>query len=154
MHPKVSLRQKLSGASIVKIRTSLNTMFEDAIENEIIIFNPVSKAKKLRQTENPKVQRIKLKPFNTKEIISILGVCDTQDKNMIATLFFTGLRAGELIGLKWDCIDFEKKTIFITRQIVQGIEKESLKTSKSRRIIPIIDALIPYLKEQYKITEN
>ena len=146
--------EKLSRASIVKIRTSLNTMFEDAIENEIIIFNPVSKAKKLRQTENPKVQRIKLKPFNTKEIKSILGVCDTQDKNMIATLFFTGVRAGELIGLKWDCIDFEKKTILITRQIVQGIEKESLKTSKSRRIIPIIDALIPYLKEQYKITAN
>jgi integrase len=129
-------------------------MFEDAIENEIIIFNPVSKAKKLRQTENPKVQRIKLKPFNTKEIKSILSVCDTQDRNMIATLFFTGVRAGELIGLKWDCIDFEKKTILITRQIVQGIEKESLKTSKSRRIIPIIDALIPYLNEQSKITAN
>ena len=71
---------------------------------------------------------------------------------MIATFFFTGLRAGELIGLKWDALDFENKTITVREQIVNGNIKNILKTSRSRRIIPMIDPLIPFLKEQLKLT--
>jgi integrase len=81
-----------------------------------------------------------------------LSELDGADKNLIATFFFTGARAGEVIGLKWDCIDFKNKTIAIRRQINNGVEKDKLKTAKSRRIIPIVETLIPFLKDQYKIT--
>lgn len=33
--------------------------------------------------------------------------------------FFTGLRESELIGLTWDCVDFEKHTLRIYRQFVR-----------------------------------
>jgi len=145
-------KEKLARATIVRIRTMINTMFEDAIENEIISFNPVTKAKKLKETENSKVKRVKLKPFNTDEIKSVLDGAKNQSRNLLATLFFTGLRAGELIGLKWDCIDLKNKVMSIRRQIVHGEEKEVLKTAKSCRTVPIIDALIPFLLEQYKVT--
>jgi integrase len=60
--------------------------------------------------------------------------------------------AGECIGLKWEYIDFNRKTISIREQMVNGEQKQILKTAKSQRIIPIIEALIPYLENQYKLT--
>ncbi|MCT7573931.1 site-specific integrase [Aliarcobacter butzleri] len=144
--------EHLAKGSILRIRSCLNVMFEDAIENDLIQKNPISKAKKLRETDNPKVKRVKLKPFNLMEIKSILDVLEDSDKNLIATLFFTGMRAGECIGLKWEYIDFNKKTISIREQMVNGEQKQILKTTKSQRIIPMIEALIPYLENQYKLT--
>ena len=55
--------EHLAKGSILRIRSCLNVMFEDAIENDLIQKNPISKAKKLRETDNPKVKRVKLKPL-------------------------------------------------------------------------------------------
>jgi integrase len=145
---------KLSKSYIHKIRGLLFTMFEDAIENEVIKINPIKKVKNIKQTEDSKVKRIELTPFKTEEINKILSVLTNQDKNMIALLFMTGLRIGECIGLTWDCIDFENRTITVKKQIVNGELKNILKTSKSKRIIPIIEPLIPFLENQKKLTGN
>src|SRR5574344_867 len=145
---------KLSKSYILKIRGLLYTMFEDAIENEILKTNPIKKVKSLKQTEDSKVKRIELTPFKVEEINKILSVATNQDKNLVATLFMTGLRIGECIGLTWDCINFENTTITIKKQIVNGEIKDYLKTSKSKRIIPIIEPLVPFLESQYKITGN
>lgn len=145
---------KLSKSYILKIRGLLYTMYEDAIENEVVKINPIKKVKSIKQTEESKVKRIELTPFRTEEINKILEVATNQDKNMIALLFMTGLRIGECIGLTWDCIDFENRTITVKKQIVNGELKNILKTSKSKRIIPIIEPLIPFLENQKKITEH
>lgn len=145
---------KLSKSYILKIRGLLYTMFEDAIRNNIIKINPIRNVKPIKQTKQSKVKRIDLTPFKTEEINQILSVAINQDKNLIATLFMTGLRIGECIGLTWDNIDFENRTITIKKQIVNGLIKDILKTSKSERIIPIIETLIPFLKNQRKITGN
>lgn len=150
----LQVNHKLAKASIIKIRSVLNTMFEDALFNEIVVKNPVTKANKLRETENSKVKRVKLTPFSKMEISTILSSAKGQDQNLIALLFYTGVRAGECIGLKWTDINLKDKIIRIRRQIVQGIEKDVLKTTKSRRTIPIIDALVPYIESQYKITSK
>lgn len=143
---------KLSKSYILKIRGLLSTMFEDAIENDVIKINPVKKAKRLKQTVETKVKRIELTPFKAEEINRILTVGTNQDKNLIATLFMTGLRIGECIGLSWDNINFENRTITIKKQIVNGEIKNILKTSKSKRIIPIIESLLPFLKNQKELT--
>lgn len=149
---KLQKEYKLSKSYILKIRGLLFTMFEDAIENEIIKINPVKKAKGLKQTEDTKVKRLELTPFKPDEINKILSVATNQDKNLVATLFMTGLRIGECLGLSWDCVDFENRTLTVKKQIVNGQIKNILKTSKSKRIIPIIEALIPFLENQKKLT--
>ena len=61
---------------------------------------------------------------------------------MFITDIFTGLRCGELIGLTWDCIDFDKGIINIRRQLVQTRERGAkyvwgtLKNGKTRIIAP------------------
>jgi integrase len=151
---KLKKDNKLAKSYIMKIRGLLYTMYEDAIDNGIVKDNPVKKAKSLSENPDSKVKRIKLTPFTSQEISKILECADKEHKNLIATLFFTGVRAGELIGLKWDAINFENNTILIKEQVVNGKSKEILKTSKSRRIIPIISSLLPYLKAQHKLTED
>lgn len=51
---------------------------------------------------------------------------------------FTGLRQGEVIGLTWDCVDFNKKTVRVYRQLQKERKTEgkyrfvSLKNDKQR----------------------
>ncbi len=70
---------------------------------------------------------------------------------------FTGIRLGELLGLKFDDIDFENKTITIRRtlnrlKVYDNSEKKTdivigePKTNKAKRIIPLQEFLVPLLK--------
>ncbi len=68
---------------------------------------------------------------------------------------FTGLRVGELCGLKWGDIDFENGTISVNRT-VQRVNKRgssevvigSPKSKSSVRIVPIPDFLLAILKKE------
>ena len=63
----------------------------------------------------------------------------------------TGLRRGELLGLKWENVDFENKTITVRQQVmrIDGKTIEApLKTKKAYRTIAIGDDVIEVLKKQ------
>ena len=67
--------------------------------------------------------------------------------------FSTGLRRGELLGLKWEDVDYEEKTLEIRRQVirVQGhIEEGPLKTDNAYRKIAIGDDVIEILRDLYE----
>ena len=60
------------------------------------------------------------------------------------------MRRGELLGLKWEDVDYEKKTLTIKRQVirVQGhIEEGPLKTKNAYRTVAIGDDVIAILKD-------
>ncbi len=70
---------------------------------------------------------------------------------------FTGLRQGEIVGLTWDCVDFDNGIIRVEKQLKRKTGKEnhyffdSLKNSKTRVIAPapvVFDALRMVKKEQ------
>lgn len=68
---------------------------------------------------------------------------------------FYGLRRGEVLGLKWDAIDFERGTLTIKRTVTsvnvggktQIIEQESAKTKSSMRTLPLVGSFAEYFKE-------
>lgn len=65
-----------------------------------------------------------------------------------------GMRRSEIIGLCWDCVDFERKTISIRRTVVpnknnQFILKEGAKNEASQRTISCPDYLMDMLKRMY-----
>lgn len=82
---------------------------------------------------------------------------------------FYGLRRGEVLGLKWDAIDFERNTITIKRTItsvnidgkVTIIEQDSAKTKSSLRTLPLVSQFREYFlavreaqKENKKVCGN
>ena len=76
---------------------------------------------------------------------------------MITLLIYSGMRRGELLGLKWDDIDFKTNRIQIVRSILytseKGIYEDTPKNEKSKRSISIPDPVIKLLKE-YKVDQN
>lgn len=70
-------------------------------------------------------------------------------EHMIHLAVQTGMRRGELAGLKWSDIDLEVKTITVARQRVHseaGAVVAETKTDASRRVLPIPATLLPVLK--------
>lgn len=74
---------------------------------------------------------------------------------------FYGLRRGEVVGLKWDAIDFERGTITIKHTVttvhidgkMQIIEQDSAKTKSSLRTLPLVGAFKEYFEEVKKAQE-
>ena len=73
------------------------------------------------------------------------------------TLFY-GFRRSEVLGLRWEDVNFEQKTISINQSIVEAIvggkrvayEKKSLKGKSSRRTMPLGDIIADLLKYEYE----
>ncbi len=60
---------------------------------------------------------------------------------LYSTAIYTGMRAGELAGLAWSEVDFQRRTIHVRRSY-----SGRTKTRASRRHIPIVDMLLPTLR--------
>ncbi len=89
--------------------------------------------------------------MDCKDVISaehsiILGI---QVKIMLIISY--GLRRSEVLGLKWDAVDFENNTITIKAVLVMsGTEPtfvEDTKSKASRRVLPMSKELSSYLRE-------
>lgn len=92
-----------------------------------------------------------IKPFTLEEMTRILNCERGVFKNILGVAFFTGMRAGEILALKWKDINFENKSITIETQRTRGYTKKP-KTKSSIRTIDMISQCEVFLKEQRKLT--
>lgn len=139
--------ESVSPRRLRNIRAVLSTIIQDAMRDELIMRNPLPLVKL------PRAEKVEIYPFSVSEIFNILDKAQGQFKNFYALAFFTGMRSGEMIGLRWEDIDFFKNEIYVRRAIKMGVISTP-KTASSTRYIDIIDSLLPYLKEQYKLTAH
>ena len=113
-----------------------------------------------KDCELPMVEKTEMHTLSDVELRQFLEIAkDDPFYLMYYVDFFTGLRESELIGLTWDCIDFEQGTIRVYRQFVRiasgpGKGKmmyTSLKNHKERTIHPapsVMEALRQAKKKQ------
>lgn len=124
----------------------LRGIFDLAFYDDIIPRNPALHVKPEKH-DTPRIS-----PFTADEVQLILVKAKTINWNFHIFLsigFYTGMRTGEIIALKWNEIDFENKTISIN-STRSRFGEGSPKTRSSRRTLPIIDTLFPILKEHAK----
>ncbi len=143
------LKTNLSLGRIRFIRAVFSGILTDAVDNELIKDNPFCKLKVPKRestNENDSVH-----PFTLEEIQSILNASTGQNKNIFTLLFFTGMRTGELWGLKWSDINFKYKTIHIQRAIRHGKESTT-KTKNSKRVIDMLPIVEEALIRQKSFT--
>lgn len=130
----------------------------------------LSLAYKLEYTDNdagaskriifPKIETCEVEVYTEEEVRVILSALDAEPINIRALVelaIFTGMRRGEIVGLKWADIDFENQCLSIKRSIYKpkdgkALEKEP-KSKSSIRTISLPEHLIKTLLE-YKLHQD
>lgn len=100
-----------------------------------------------------KVKRTDVEPFSIEEVKKIIQTVRPDFKNYFTVRFFTGMRTGEVHGLKWKYVDFERRLILIRETVVDG-EETYTKTDYSQREIQMSKVVFDALKEQEKGTRK
>ncbi len=145
---KVTTRSKksLSASRINKIMMPLRMILSEAA-NRFEFTSPYLGIKSL------KVPRSDVEPFSLEEVRLILATVREDFRNYYTVRFFTGLRTGEIDGLQWDCVDFQRRQILVRQALVNG-EIEQTKTDGSYRHIEMPQLVYDALKDQRKATGN
>ena len=137
--------ESVSPRRLKNIRAVLSGILNDAYRDELIDKNPLTLVRTI------KADKVNIKPFSIDDISLILANSTGQIKNFFALAFFSGMRSGEMIGLKWCDVDLLRLEIKPQRSRKMGKDGK-LKTESSYRVIEILDSLLPYLKNQYLLT--
>ena len=123
------LRDWISGMGVTakfarNLLTPLRSVFEDALNDELIDFNPFERIalnKLLKQTS--KASDYEVDPFSQAERDQLLKHARADERGLIQFALATGLRPGELIALKWPKIDWVGNTVRIDLNQVARTEK-------------------------------
>ena len=100
-----------------------------------------------------KFRKSDIMPFTLEQVKSILNTVRTDFRNYYTVRFFTGMRTGEVDGLKWKFVDFEHRLILVRETVVNG-EVEYTKNDGSQRDIQMSLAVYEALKSQEKATRH
>lgn len=145
--------EKLAPATIRRYLTILQSIMTMAWKQEYISSNPAD----TRRLEISKIVTPEVEAFSNEEIAEILKMAQLEPIHIhavIATAIYTGARRGEIAGLKWDDVDFEKRTMYIRRSVVKLVGQEPEiklpKTISSIRQMAIPQALCDVLQELKK----
>lgn len=138
-----------SGATIKKIHSIVRASLQYAKSYRLIKHNPAS------VVSPPAVKHKDIVVWDEQEMIKFLDYVKHEWDYIIYHLaLYTGMRKGEILGLKWSDIDFMNNKIRVMRSYSKTGFSDG-KTKSSRRVIDIDDATIDHLiKRKKKISEN
>ena len=95
-----------------------------------------------------KGRRPDVKPFSLEEVEKIRSTIQPDFRNYVTCRFFTGMRTGEINGLKWKYVDFEHEVIKVREVFSAGEAEENAKTESSIRDIPMLPMVKEALQQQ------
>lgn len=98
-----------------------------------------------------KLKKTDVQPFSMDEVQKIINTVRPDFKNYFIVRFFTGMRTGEINGLKWKYVNFEKKLLHIRETFTAGAE-DYTKNDTSQRDIQMSQPVYEALKAQYAAT--
>ena len=151
MHCKkvlLSMDADYAGSTIRQTYITMGTMFKAAKMNDLIAKHPMDGVwftKPVRATDDIKFltrdeQRVFLETAKR-----------SRNYNQYALILETGLRTGEMIGLTWDAIDFQNRTLTVNKTLEYRHKQHFWragppKTQQSYRTIPLTDQAYEILK--------
>jgi integrase len=141
----------LAGGTREKIRDAMNCIFNHAIRWEFTDRNPITGPVKGSGV------RVSAKRERTPDILEgqemhlLLGALGIRERAMVFLDMPSGLRRGELAGLKWEDFDFKNLHVSVTRSLVDQ-HVGPVKTEASRKLMPIDEYVAHDLLEWYDLT--
>ena len=138
----------LSPKTVRNIHQIIASAMKLAKEQRLIVADP---------TEGcalPKLEHREMKTLPVEQLTSFLR--EAKESGVFEMYYIelaTGLRRGELLGLKWEDIDFKHANLRVKRQIARingEVVEAPLKTKNAYRMLPLAEDTIAVLKEQKK----
>lgn len=141
----------LSSNTVIKLHKFLKAAFRYAVINDKIKKNPADGVKTLS------FEKYKPTVYNEEQFIKLLKAVHGKDEEIPIILGAgCGLRRGEILGLKWENVDFSNKTISIevTRVNFTSNRTKKPKTETSARKIIAPDYVMDILSTYYELKGN
>lgn len=138
----------LSAKTVIEHHRFISTVLEQAVKEGIIPYNVASRA------ELPKMEHKEVTYFQPEEIFAIRDALENEPimwKTLTHLLLVSGARRGEILGLRWNTVDFDAHRIHICNNIQytpdRGIYQDTPKTESSDRFVTIPAETVQLLKE-------
>ena len=141
--------ETLKNTSILRFHANLHKALKYAVRIDLIASNPVDKV------DHPKPQAFMASYYSAEEMEKLFEAAQGHKLELIIQLAaFYGLRRAEVMGLRWEAIDFEAKTLtirhIVTSTRIDGkkilVEADRAKTKSSLRTLPLVDPIAERLK--------
>jgi integrase len=134
----------LSAATINKVMVILRQMLSEAAER----FDLSIVFKGIRRLKGKKTD---VQPFSMEEVDRIRATIRPDYRSYATARFFTGMRTGEINGLKWKYVDFERGLILVREVFSAGEVEANAKNDTSLRDIPMLPIVREALEAQQKV---
>lgn len=158
MHCKMILNRMMAvyaGSTIRQAYIAMGTMFRVAVMNDIIGKHPMDGVRYTKPVRAPSDHRV----LTVEEQARFLEAAQSSHNyQQYALILETGLRTGELIGLTWDAIDWEARTLTVNKTLEFRHNQHTWragppKTQTSYRTIPLTNRAYSILQELYSVRE-
>lgn len=139
------LEEGLSTRTVELIFAVVRRALNQAVQQSILPRNPIKGVTK------PKPKRPEMVTLTDTQVRTLLlAVRDTRFEALYQIAVTTGMRKGEILGLKWSDLDWVNRTLHVQRQLLrinnQGLVFDAPKSKASRRVIVLGEATIEKLR--------
>lgn len=147
----------LSGNSVLHYHILIRECLQYAFKNDFVNFNVADKV------DRPKTEGYKASFYSIEEIEKLFDcIKDNECKLPIMLTAMYGFRRSEVLGIKWEAIDFENKLVYVKHKIVETrldgkryIQmSDKMKTKTSNRTLPLLPQAEELLLKQKALIET
>lgn len=131
-------REHLEPKTIANVTGFLAVLLNFAVRKKWLTHSPMSAADLPRPSaDNPLDELRFLEPPEVARLIAhaAAGIYKELDQAIYTVAAFSGLRQGELLGLRWRHIDFDRSLIHVLENLTRG--RRSTPKGKRRRVVPL-----------------
>ena len=143
--------QRLAPGTRAKIRSLMSVLFNHAIRWGLFPYNPISGPERKSGVRQSSKRRKVPDILELEEMRLILPELSIREKAMVSLDMITGIRRGELAGLKWKDIDFANLLVNVVRSVVDQ-RTGKCKTEASAKPVPIDEYTADDLIAWYRLT--
>ena len=133
--------ERVSANTVIHRHANIRKALQYALRTGLIDYNPADRV------ERPRKEKYHAAIYNDQELDTLFKIVKGKKIELAIILgAFYGLRRSEVVGLKWDAIDFERKTLTIKHTVTEVtldgkvlvVDKERTKTKASHRTLPLV----------------
>lgn len=148
--PVGGMDKTLSGKTILHHHRLISAILHTAVQWGVLFSNPCDR------TQPPKAEEKEAKYIDEVQSETLLNLLDNEKvdfthRTIIRLLLFTGLRRGEVLGLKWCDVDFANSTLTVERTLQylpdKGIFEGKTKTKSSERTMKLPQIAVEDLRQ-------